>query len=115
MRIACASVVLICSLLPCLAQSPSTPKPRHCSKPKTIVQYPDELRGSGIEGTVVIRAVIDEKGCPHNITVVKKLNPKLDKLAKEQVNSWEFTPATKDGKPVRVLLDLEVNFKDPGK
>jgi len=79
------------------------------------VQYPDELRGSGIEGTVVVRAVIDEKGCPHNITVVKKLYPKLDKLAREQVNSWQFAPASKDGKPVTVLVNLEVNFKDPGK
>jgi len=106
-----------------LAQLPSFPqsnssstKPRHCSVEKgKRMPYPDSLKGSGIQGIVLIQAVIGENGCTQSVRVVRKLHPKLDELAKEAVNSWKFSPATKDGKPVKVMVQIEVKFKDTGK
>jgi len=35
----------------------------------------------------------------------------LDEKAVEAVRSWRFDPATKDGKPVAVQIDVEVAFR----
>ena len=96
-----------------VAQSPAE-KPQHCSvqKHEPAPPYPESLKGSGIQGTVVVQAIIDQKGCAESVRVVQKLNPQLDELAKQAVNSWKFTPATKDGKPVAVIVQIAVEFKD---
>jgi outer membrane biosynthesis protein TonB len=43
---------------------------------------------------------------------VKEVNPQLDQLAKQRVESWKFTTATKDSKPVAVMVRIEVELKD---
>ena len=98
---------------PMIAQSPAE-KPQHCSlqKHEPAPPYPDSLKGSGIQGTVLVQAIISQKGCAESLHVVQKLNPQLDELAKQAVNSWKFTPATKDGKPVAVIVQIAVEFKD---
>jgi TonB family protein len=61
---------------------------------------------------VLVEAIIGEDGCTHGVRVVRKLHPKLDQLAKDTVDSWKFSPATKDGRPVMVKVRIEVGFKD---
>ena len=93
----------------------SSQKPSHCSveqKSNAEPQYPDSLKGSGVQGTVLIRAIIGENGCTQGVWVTRKLHPKLDEIAKQTVSSWKFSPATKDGKPVKVMVQIEVKFKD---
>ena len=103
--------------LPTFPQSnPSSTKPRHCSAERAgEPPYPESLKGSGIQGVVVIQAVIGEDGCTESVRVVRKLHPKLDELAKQAVDSWKFSPAMKDGKPVKVMIPIQVEFKDTGK
>ena len=62
-----------------------------------------------MNATVVVEAVVNEKGCAQSIRVVKKVNPQLERLAKR---TWKFTSATKDGKPVAVMVRIEVELKD---
>jgi TonB family protein len=47
--------------------------------------------------------------------VTKSLDPGLDKEAIKAVKLWRFEPGTKDGKPVRVQISLELTFtlRDP--
>jgi len=98
-----------------VAQSP-TEKPKHCSVQKSgPPQYPESFKGSGIQGTVIVEAIINEKGCAESVHVVTKLNPQLDEIAKQSVNSWKFTPATKDGRPAAVMVRIPVEFKDNSK
>ncbi len=87
---------------------------KHCSVEKGNAEspYPDSLKGSGVQGIVLIEAVIGEDGCAENVRVVRKLHPVLDKIAKQLVNSWKFQPALKGGNPVKVLVRLEVSFTD---
>jgi TonB family protein len=35
----------------------------------------------------------------------------LDEKALEAVRTWKFTPAMKDGHPVAVQINVEVNFR----
>lgn len=100
--------------------SSSPTRSGHCSVEKgdgglEPYPYPDSLKGTGIEGTVLVEATIDKKGCSHDVKVVRKLHPELDELAKQEVNSWKFSPATKDGKPITAVVQIQVRFKDPSK
>jgi TonB family protein len=102
-------------LLAHVSPAQSTPSfAGHCSVEKGSAEprYPDSLKGSGIQGTVLLQAVIGENGCTVDVRVVRKLHPELDKIAKQLVNSWKFQPATKGGKPVKVLVQIEVSFKE---
>ena len=110
-RLLLAIAVLI---LPAQAgQNVPGPTAEHCSVDKgTEPRYPDSLKGSGIQGTVVVQVTIGLDGCASSISIVRKLHPELDKIAKQAVSSWKFQPAMKNGKPVKVLVQIEVTFHD---
>ena len=74
-------------------------------------QYSSEARKSCYEGTVVLWLVIDTSGKPQNIKVVRALGKGLDEQAIQAVREWRFKPASKDGRPVAVQINVEVNFR----
>ncbi|HEX3091495.1 MAG TPA: TonB family protein, partial [Candidatus Angelobacter sp.] len=88
-------------------QSVTAPRPLHTPEPK----YSKSARKQKIEGTVMLSMIIGTDGRPHNVKVVKSLEPSLDVLAVEAVKNWKFAPATKDGRPVAVEMRLQVDFK----
>lgn len=99
------------------ASGRSEPKAKRCpinkhSKQAIISAYPESLKGSGIKGVVRLHVIVGTDGCPRQVTVVKQLHPQLDKLAKEAVEAWQYEPAMKDGKPVTVLIAVDVEFKE---
>jgi len=117
-KLATMILTVIALALSCSAENtPAPPKPRHCSVAHGDgkVPYPDSLKGSGIQGTVLLQATIGSNGCALGVNVVRKLNPELDKLAKQAVNSWKFTPFEKDGHPTPSIVEIAIEFKDPSK
>src|SRR5689334_9323971 len=68
-------------------------------------EYTQAARDAGIEGMVVLEAVIDTSGKVVNTRVVKSLDPKygLDDQAVAAAKQWTFHPATKDGTPVPII------------
>ena len=78
---------------------------------KTEPQYTEEARAAKVSGTVVLSLVVDEQGIAQDIKVAKSLDQGLDQKAVESVQSWRFAPATKDDKPVRIIVSVEVNFR----
>jgi TonB family protein len=85
------------------------------SKPKLLKKvdpdYPEALRASKIQGTVLLGIVVDEAGRVVNAEVLKSLDPLLDQKAIESVMRWKLDPARKDGNPVRFKATVEINFK----
>ncbi|MBS1799954.1 MAG: energy transducer TonB [Acidobacteria bacterium] len=61
-------------------------------------------------GSVLICLIIEENGIPSHLTVVRPAGLALDEQALHAVSQYVFIPAKKDGKPVRVQLNIEVNF-----
>jgi TonB family protein len=78
---------------------------------KTEPQYTPEAKDQKVQGTVVMRMVIDRDGIAQDIAVVQSLDEGLDQSAVDAVSHWHFAPAKKDGKPVRVFATIEVNFR----
>jgi TonB family protein len=84
------------------------------SAPKAIYapdpEYSEEARKVKHMGVVVLWLVVGPDGKPRDIRVVRTLGLGLDEKAIEAVKNWRFEPALKDGKPVAVQVNIEVNF-----
>jgi protein TonB len=72
-------------------------------------QYPLEAKLVRLEGTVVVRAVIDRSG---EISEVNALSgpPLLESAAVDAVKQWEYKPYAVNGQPVDVETTIEVVF-----
>ncbi len=83
-------------------------KARILEKPEP--QYTEPARKNQITGTVVIRAVFSSTGQVTNIVAVSKLPDGLTEKAIAAARQIRFVPATKDGRPVSMYMQLEYNF-----
>ncbi len=83
-------------------------KARVLSKPEP--QYTEEARKNQITGTVVLRAVFTSGGQVTSIRAVSGLPFGLTERAIAAARQIRFTPATKDGRPVSMYIQLEYNF-----
>jgi TonB family protein len=74
-------------------------------------EYSEEARKAKYQGTVVLWLIVDQNGRPQQVKVARSLGMGLDQKAIEAVRRWTFEPAQKDGKPVAVQINVEVNFR----
>ncbi len=72
--------------------------------------YPTKGRNGLTGGTVVLGVVVGREGLPRDVEVVRSLSPGFDQAAINGVKKWRFAPATKDGNPVAVRMNVEVRF-----
>jgi len=85
----------------------SYPKPMREVKP----DYPREALQAGIEGTVVVEAIVLPSGQVGDVRLVESLDPLLDRAALDAAKRWEFIPGLRFGQPVPVVVTLEMAFK----
>ncbi len=78
---------------------------------KVEPQYTEAARDAKVMGTVLLRVQIDKAGAAKNITIVESLPMGLDEKAVEAVKQWRFKPGMKDGNPVVVQANIEINFR----
>ena len=84
------------------------------SRPVAIVRvkprYTEAARKARLQGTVVLEAMIDETGQVRDAQVLKKLPMGLDQAAIDAVLQWRYEPSRYEGRPVRVLVRVTVDF-----
>jgi len=85
-----------------------TTKARIINKPEPA--YSEEARNHNVVGTVVLRAVFSYDGTVRNIMVVRGLKYGLNEKSIQAARRIKFVPATKDGRPVSMYMQLEYNF-----
>lgn len=73
-------------------------------------EYSESARQAKIKGTVLLAVALSADGTVDAVKVVCSLEPGLDQNAADAVRKWKFTPATKDGKPVPVQMEIAVGF-----
>lgn len=71
--------------------------------------YPDLAREAGVDGTVMVQALVGKDGKVKDVRVVKSI-PMLDENAKAAVKQWVFKPALSNNKPVAVWVGVPVKF-----
>ncbi len=74
-------------------------------------EYSEEARKAKYQGVVVLWLIVGPDGRPRDMKIVRSLGMGLDQKAIEAVRQWKFEPAMKDGKPVAVQINVEVNFR----
>jgi len=85
-----------------------TTKARLISKPEPA--YTTKARNEQIVGTVVLRCVFASDATVKYILIVQSLPGGLTERAVEAAKKIKFIPATRDGKPVSMWMQLEYNF-----
>lgn len=73
-------------------------------------QFSEEARQAKIGGNVLVYMIVDANGQPRNVRVLQGLGHGLDEKAVEAMQASTFHPAMKNGVPVPVELQVEVNF-----
>jgi TonB family protein len=66
--------------------------------------------GSGAAGMVVLDVVLLENGTPRIVRILRSLGPDADEAAVRAFEQWRFSPALKDGRPIKVRMNAEVRF-----
>ena len=74
-------------------------------------KYPEMAKEERIEGTVMLKTVIDSTGQVTDIEVIKSIGPSFDEAAKEALATWTFKPAILNGHPVAVHYVITINFR----
>jgi TonB family protein len=72
--------------------------------------YPAELQAAGVEGTVVMRAVISKDGSVLSPRVISSSDQRLSQAALDAVAKWVYQPALLNGEPIETLTTISVEF-----
>jgi TonB family protein len=82
------------------------PRATHTPEP----EFSEQARHAKYQGTVVLYIVVDQAGNISRIRLERPLGMGLDENAMEGVKQWRFIPATRNGVPVAVAMNIEVSF-----
>jgi protein TonB len=72
-------------------------------------EYPAIAKIAGIQGTVLLRAIISKDGTIQDLKVISG-HPLLVRAAMEAVARWRYQPTLLDGEAVEVATEVEVKF-----
>jgi TonB family protein len=74
--------------------------------------YPESARAAGIQGTVILHAVIGMDGTPLSLRIMNHdIDPELARAAVEAVSQWRYQPTLLNGNPIEIDTTIKVNFK----
>jgi protein TonB len=74
--------------------------------------YPAGSRRDGEQGSGMFRVLVDEKGRPMDVQVLKTTGfPRLDEAALAAIRKWAFKPAIQNSQPVQSWTRVAVSFK----
>ncbi len=82
------------------------PKRTYAPRPN----YTEDARRARVQGVVILQAVVDTLGEVGYVKVLKGLPQGLTESAVQVVEQWRYEPATLNGEPVPVYINLTVNF-----
>lgn len=74
--------------------------------------YPELARSRGVEGKVVLRVIVNEKGLVDDIAIFNSSGSSmLDLSALETVKNWHFIPAKSNNKFIRSQIMVPIVFR----
>ena len=75
-------------------------------------RYPAVAQENGVQGRVVVSFVVGKDGHISDVTVVRSVDPSLDKEAVRVIrNMPRWTPGKQGGEPVKVRYNVPVSFR----
>lgn len=101
------SVLCVCAVAGLMGAAPQN-QPE--VKKRVEPWYPTILKEAGIQGMAYLKVVIDEKGHVSEAETLKTDHPAFGEAALKAITQWEFSPATKDGKPIKAEVTIPFRF-----
>ena len=78
---------------------------------KVDPEFSEEARKAKFMGIVLVNLIVDTRGMPQNVHILRGVGMGLDEKAVEAVRQYRFKPAMESGHPVPVQVNVEVNFQ----
>jgi len=75
------------------------------------IEYPVSSREQGIEGTVLVKISVDEKGKLQKYEFMQSPCEAIKKVVENALPNLEFEPATVDGKAVASKVIIPIEFR----
>lgn len=90
-------------------------KAEHVTAPQVIYHkdpaYTKEAASLHIEGVSTLGAIVEKTGLATNIVILEPVGMGLDEQGILAVKQWKFRPAMKSGQPVRVEIEIQMDFR----
>jgi protein TonB len=77
---------------------------------QSLPAFPEEARRAGVQMVATVKYTVREDGTVGDVVVVKG-HPLLDAEIVRAVSAWRFTPATFEGRPVKVTRFARLPFR----
>ncbi|MEM7372783.1 MAG: TonB family protein [Bacteroidota bacterium] len=74
------------------------------------IGYPTVAKNAGIEGTVVMRVLVDKEGNYKRHRVISSPHPLLGKQVEKQIHNLRFTPALQGNTPMDFWVNIPFKF-----
>lgn len=74
-------------------------------------EFSEEARKAKFSGNVEVYLIVDEHGNPTHVRVARDVGMGLGEKAVEAVRQYKFKPAMQNGKPVKVDMYVDVEFR----
>ncbi len=78
---------------------------------QTKIKYPEIAKRQGIEGKVLVQAIVDETGKVISTSTIKGIGAGCDEEAMDAVRNSNFKPGKQRGKNVKVQVTIPIVFK----
>lgn len=78
---------------------------------QNLVEYPEVAKRAGLEGKVLLSALIDTSGKVIKVLIDKSDYPVFEESARNAVMKAKFTPARQNGKHVKLWYTLPIVYK----
>jgi TonB family protein len=88
-------------------QRVTPPRLVHAADP----EFSEEARRAKLSGNVMVAIHVGETGRVEDVWLLRGLGLGLDEKAMQAALQYEFQPAQYEGKPVGIMLNVEVNFQ----
>lgn len=76
------------------------------------IDYPAIAIENNIQGKVFVKFVVEKDGSISNATIIRGVDPSLDKEALRVINSLpKWKPGEQRGKPVKVFFNMPIDFQ----
>lgn len=89
---------------------PLISNPRYL-QPPLPPHYPSQAIRLGMQGEVIVRALVDISGKVQTVVIYRSCGHRLlDQAAQEAVARWKFVPALQNGQPISAWVQVPVRF-----
>ena len=76
-----------------------------------FIEYPEVAKQAGLQGKVYVLAFINENGDVDDVKVLKGIGGGCDEATVEAIKKTKFSPGKTGGKPAKVKMSLQIQFK----